>query len=57
MNYLLLKDNERAFKSEDINTLNTITSGNNNNNKREFIFNRYISLIESNGKGDLETNI
>ena len=57
MDYLLLEDNKRAFKNEDIKTLDTTTSGNNNNDKREFIFNRHVSLMESDKEGDLKANI
>jgi hypothetical protein len=57
MDYLLLKDNKRAFKSEDVNTLDIITFKDNDNDKREFMFNGHASLMESDGEGDLRVNI
>ena len=57
IDYLLLEDNKRVSKSKDINTFNIIISGDNNNNRREFISNGYTSLVESNREGDLGTNI
>ena len=57
MDYLLSEDNKRASESEDINILNITISRDSNNNRMEFISNRYISPVESNGEGDLGANI
>jgi hypothetical protein len=57
MDYLLLKDNKRAFKSKDVNTLNITIFKDNDNDKREFMFNKHASLMESDREGNLRANI
>jgi hypothetical protein len=57
MDYLLLKDDKRAFKSEDVDTLNATTSRDSDDDKREFMFDGHASLVESDGEGDLGANI
>jgi hypothetical protein len=57
MDYLSLKDDERAFKSEDVDTLDATTSGDSDDDRREFMFNGHASLVESDGEGDLGANI
>jgi hypothetical protein len=54
---LSLKDDKRAFKSEDVNTLNATTFRDSDDDRREFMSNGHASLIESDREGNLGANI
>ena len=57
MDYLSSEDDERAFESEVVDTLDATTSGDNDDDRREFMSNGHASPMESDGEGDLGANI